>query len=62
VSRYSATLSNLFAAIQQADRAYLFDNSGKRLNLIAEVFNGGLQIKQSNLPQWFMDYVVVHYV
>lgn len=61
VSRYNATLSNLFAAIQQADRAYLFDNSGKHLNLIAEVFNGSLQIKHDNLPQWFIDYVVVHY-
>ena len=60
-SRYTNTLKNLFPAIKLARRAYLFDNSGKKLNLIAEVYEGKMQLKMSALPQWFKEFVFSHY-
>jgi predicted ABC-type ATPase len=60
-SRYSNTLGNLYAAIQLSNRAYLFDNSGKRLELVAEVFEGVIQLNINNPPQWFIDYVLPYY-
>lgn len=60
-SRYPNTLKNLFGAIELSDRAYLFDNSGKKQVLIAEVFEGMLEIKFSKMPQWFLDYVMPRY-
>jgi predicted ABC-type ATPase len=59
VSRYHGTLDNLVEAIQLVYRAYLFDNSGKKQELIAEVFNGeSLQLKKSTVPDWFNTYVL----
>lgn len=60
-SRFPDTLKNLYPAIKATDRAYLFDNSGKSLELIAEVFQGALELKVSTLPDWFIDYVLPHY-
>lgn len=61
-SRYPDTLKNLFPAITTSHRAYLFDNSGKqRLELIAEIFEGALQIQSNNLPNWFIENVLEHY-
>lgn len=60
-SRYEKTLKNLFPAITLSNRAYLFDNSGKRLELIAEIFEGALQLKASNPPEWFKKFVLPHY-
>lgn len=60
-SRYTSTLKNLFPAIQLVHRAYLFDNSGKSLVLIAEIFEGALQLKVNNPPQWFIDSVLPYY-
>mgnify|MGYP003512981603 CR=1 FL=1 len=60
-SRYSGTLKNLFPAIHLVHRAYLFDNSGKNLILIAEVFEGALQLHVNNPPQWFIDSVLPYY-
>ena len=60
-SRYTSTLKNLFPAIKLVNRAYLFDNSGRELILIAEVFEGALQLKVNNPPHWFMDFVLPHY-
>ncbi|MDP2388264.1 MAG: hypothetical protein Q8M29_17955 [Bacteroidota bacterium] len=61
-SRYPNTLKNLFQAIQLSDRVYLFDNSGKKQVLLAEVFEGILEIKVNKLPQWFMNYVMPNYI
>lgn len=61
ISRYPNTLKNLFPAIQLTHRAYLFDNSGKKQKLIAEVFEGALQLNLSTVPQWFIDYVLPYY-
>src|SRR5665647_419725 len=60
-SRYGKTLKNLYDAIKVANRVYLFDNSGQTLELIAEIFDGALQLKVDNLPQWFINYVLPHY-
>ena len=60
-SRYINTLNNLYPAIKVAQRSYLFDNSGKELKLIAEGFEGKLQLKVNTPPQWFIDYVLPHY-
>lgn len=61
-ARYPDTLKNLYPAIKTVDRAYLFDNSGKEQKLIAEVFEGILQLKVSSVPKWFMDYVIPNFV
>jgi predicted ABC-type ATPase len=60
-SRYTNTLANLYPAIKLSNSAFLFDNSGKTLQLIAEIFDGVLQIKVNRLPQWFIEYVLTHY-
>ena len=60
-SRYGKTLRNLYPSIKLANRVYLFDNSGKTLELIAEIFDGGLQLKAGSLPDWFVEYVLSHY-
>ena len=55
------TLGNLYPALQIANRAYLFDNSGDRLVLIAELSEGELELKVSSLPDWFYEYVLPNY-
>jgi predicted ABC-type ATPase len=60
-SRYPNTLKNLYPAIKLSDRVYLFDNSAKKQELIAEIFEGVLQLKTDKLPNWFMDYVITYY-
>lgn len=60
-ARYENTLKNLFPAISLVNRAYLFDNSGKSLELIAEIFEGTIQLKVNNPPQWFIEYVLPYY-
>ncbi len=56
--RYFKTLENLSAAIKIVDRAFLFDNSGKEMNLLAEVYQGqAFKFYTTNLPLWFEEYV-----
>lgn len=59
-SRYTRALENLLPAIKIADRAFLFDNSGKIMKLIAEANNQQLEIlfAQKDLPNWFINYVI----
>lgn len=58
-SRYYRTLDNLTAAIRATDRAYIYDNSGAKATLIAEITNGKeIEIKNSNVPVWFRRYVL----
>lgn len=61
ISRYPGTLKNLYLAIRHANRAFLFDNSGKQQVLIAEISEGVLQIKADIIPNWFLKYVLPHY-
>ena len=62
LERYARTLELLTSLLPYCYRAYLFDNSGKKNQLIAELYKGDLEIKTSNPPQWFMDYVLPHFV
>lgn len=60
-SRYYKTLENLHHVLPICYRAYLFDNSGKEQVLIAEVFQGAMELKTSTLPNWFLKYVLPYY-
>lgn len=61
ISRYPDTLKNLNKAIKCANRTYLFDNSGKDLILVAEIFEEILQIKTDKIPNWFIKYVLPYF-
>ncbi|AZC38290.1 zeta toxin family protein [Pseudomonas chlororaphis] len=56
VQRYARCLNLLPAAIAASNRAYIFDNSGADLVLLAEVTDGtDLEFKVDEVPDWFMD-------
>lgn len=59
-NRYYKSLSNLKAAVQQTTRAYIFDNSQKQANLIAEITNGTDVVlnKAIPLPNWVAEYLM----
>lgn len=58
-SRYTRSLELLWAAIQHANRAYIFDNSGDRAELIAEITDAEtIEIKTDRVPAWFVKYVL----
>lgn len=63
-SRYYNTLNNLTSAIQEADKCYLFDNSGQEFRLIAKVSNEGisLEVEPDTLPNWFLEHVLKYYL
>ena len=59
IDRYYRTLDNLTAAIRVTNRAYIYDNSGAKATLIAEITNGkDIEIKNSNIPVWVSKYVL----
>lgn len=59
IYRYYRTLKNLTAAIRVTNRAYIYDNSGAKATLIAEITNGkDLEIKNSNIPAWVRKYIL----
>src|SRR6185312_12745316 len=60
-SRYQKALANLFPVIKLAKRVYLFDNSGKTMELIEEIFEGSLQLKVDTPPHWFIENVLPYY-
>jgi predicted ABC-type ATPase len=56
VQRYGRCLNLLPAASAASNRAYIFDNSGADLVLLAEVTDGtDLEFKADEVPDWFMD-------
>jgi predicted ABC-type ATPase len=58
-SRYYRSLGNLKAAVMLTNRAYIFDNSGKVSELLAEV-TGGTHVEvvdEKTLPNWFIQYL-----
>lgn len=59
-NRYYKSLSNLKAAVKQTSRAYIFDNSQKQANLIAEITNGTdvMLNKAIDLPNWVAEYLL----
>lgn len=63
--RYHKTLANLFAAIEICEKAYLFDNSGENLTLIAEIYSASslkLHVNEEDFPNWFKDYVLNYFI
>lgn len=55
VQRYGRCLSLLPAAVAASNRAYIFDNSGADLVLLAEVTDGtDLEFKVEEIPDWSM--------
>ena len=57
--RYYKTLDNLYTAIQLSYRAYIFDNSGGEIKLLAEFFRGkGKHYHGKSYPLWFNKYVI----
>lgn len=61
VARYTRTLSLLHEMLPLCYRAYLFDNSGKKQVMVAEVYDGAMELLTDTPPQWFIDYVLPHY-
>lgn len=54
VSRYHRSLALLLGAVECADRAYLFDNSGHERLWVAEATGGQeLEMKSDCMPVWF---------
>ncbi|MBK7683298.1 MAG: hypothetical protein IPJ26_12925 [Bacteroidetes bacterium] len=61
-ARFHLTLKILPRAIQKVSRAFLFDNSGKNMRLIAETYQNQLQLKSDELPNWFTKNVLKDYL
>lgn len=53
-SRYVRSLAFLKSAIKLSNRAYIFDNSSEKAELIAEIENKELEFKVNQVPYWFM--------
>lgn len=63
IGRYNRTLKNLYPAIQQSRRAFLFDNSSlEGFRLIAETFEKTIKIHVETPPDWFVKYVLPYYI
>lgn len=59
ISRYYRSLNLLPQAVNNTDRAYIFDNSGEESILLAEVENGtDLKYCTEMLPYWFASSLV----
>lgn len=58
--RYNETLSNLLPALLLVDRAYIFDNSTNKMELVAEIENGMIEIlvTKNKVPNWFIEHVI----
>lgn len=61
VQRYTRTLGLLHQTLPLCYRAYLFDNSGKKQVMVAELYNGAMELKTDAPPKWFIDYVLPYY-
>lgn len=60
VSRYYKSLEQLFAAVKLSNRAFLFDNSGRHYELVAEITDGKkVEITDYDkvIPRWFEKYI-----
>lgn len=59
ISRYAKSMANLAAAIQLADRVYVYDNSidGTEAALCARTHGGQLRKVYGDLPDWVADSV-----
>lgn len=60
LKRYNKSLSLLYEMVKLTNRAYLFDNSGKTYELVAEITDGNmLKINDSRkgMPNWFYHHI-----
>lgn len=56
--RYFKTLENLSDVIKNVHRAFIFDNSHSKNELIAEVYKGNaFKFHSATIPAWFEEYV-----
>lgn len=57
--RYFKSLNNLKAAVKQTNRAYIFDNTYERANLVAEITNGTDVVLNTAIetPNWVAEYL-----
>ncbi len=56
--RYTRSLRNLYAAVKQSDRAYLFDNSGKHFELLAEYDATDKSVQLYSETEWLRTYLL----
>lgn len=55
-ARYTRSLGLLSEAVSASNRAYIFDNSGDRAVLLAEVTDGTqLEYRTEDIPDWFFE-------
>lgn len=60
IKRYTKSLQNLKKAVMLCDRSYLFDNSGKFAEIVAEI-EDGLKVSiidTDNVPTWLAKYLL----
>lgn len=50
--RYQRSLANLAAGVSLADRAWLLDNTGERMRLVATIERGQVKNSAVALPEW----------
>lgn len=60
--RYYKSLEHIHLILPLCYRAYLFDNSQKELQLIAEMYKGTMELKTDTPPNWFIEYILPHYL
>jgi predicted ABC-type ATPase len=59
IERYERSLENLLPALREVYRAYIFDNSGENIKLIAELTSEKeLNLLTNHIPEWFMKCVI----
>jgi predicted ABC-type ATPase len=52
VRRYQRSLANLAAGVSAVDRAWLLDNTGERMRLVATIERGQVKSFAVALPEW----------
>jgi len=50
--------------IENVDKCYLFDNSSEEFKLIAKITQNQLsiEVEPTDLPNWFIEYVLKYYI
>lgn len=53
--RFARSIENLPGLVSMADRAFIFDNSGKRRRLLLSMENGKAKFVSKRIPSWAQD-------
>ncbi|WP_038369395.1 zeta toxin family protein [Brackiella oedipodis] len=56
--RYHRSMFQLEAYIADCDRAFIFDNSGRKHKLIISINRGKIKVRRNQLPIWSVKYVL----